>query len=77
MVALTSAHKITGRQWILVIGKRTGVARRCKVIDLPQDSDRQALERREIVTELDHESARAICGSVVDPPWQCPVIVYR
>lgn len=76
MVALTSAHEITGRQWVWVLGKRTAVLRRCKVVDLPEDRDRQALEERGIVVELDHGSAGAICGSVVDPPRQCPVVVW-
>lgn len=77
MAALTSARTITGRQWVLVVGKRTGVVRWCKVVDLPQQRDREDLKRRRIVTELDHESARVICGSVVDPPRQCPITVYR
>lgn len=77
MVALTSARKISGRQWVWVLGTRTRVLRRCKVVDLPQNRDRQRLKEREIVVELDHGSAGAICGSVVDPPRQCPVIVWR
>lgn len=77
MVALTSARTITGRQWVWILGRRTRVLRRCKVIDLPQERDRKGLEAREIVVELDHESAREICGSVVDPPRQCPVIIWR
>lgn len=76
MVALTSARRITGKQWVWVLGKRTGVLKRCKVVDLPQDRDRKALHEREIVTELDRESARDICGSVTDPPRKCPVIVF-
>jgi len=76
MVALTSARRITGRQWVLVVGRRTGVARWCKVVDLPRDEDRQALEERGIIVELDQESARAVCGSVVDPPKACPVWVF-
>lgn len=76
MVALTSAHEITGQQWVWVLGRRTRVLRRCKVVDLPQDRDRAGLERRRIVVELDHGSARAICGSVVDPPRRCPVVVW-
>lgn len=76
MVALTSARRITGRQWVLVIGRRTGAARWCKVVDLPRDGDRQALEQRRIVVELDEESARSVCGSVVDPPKACPVRVF-
>ena len=77
MVALTSARTITGRQWIWVLGRRTQALRRCKVVDLPQDNDREVLKQRGIVVELDHDSARAICGSVVDPPSQCPVRVWR
>lgn len=77
MVALTSAKRITGRQWVLVIGQWTGAARWCLVVDLPQERDRQALDQRWIVVELDHESARVICGSVVEPPQQCLVWVIR
>lgn len=77
MVALTSARRITGGQHVLVVGKRTGTARWCVVVDLPQDRDRKALEQRKIVVELDRESAQAICGSVMEGPRQCPVLVWE
>lgn len=76
MVALTSARAITGQQWVWVWGERTRKGRHCKVVDLPQDRDRKALQERGIVTELDRESARLICGSVVESPRQCPVVVF-
>ena len=76
MVALTSARAITGQQWVWVWGERTRKGRRCLIVDLPQDRDRKALQDREIVTELDRESARLICGSVVESPRQCPVVVF-
>ena len=51
--------------------------RRCKIVDLPQDEDRAGLEERDIVTELDKGSAGVICGSVLEPPRACPVIVWE
>jgi len=77
MVALTSARTITGDQWIWVLGRRTGRMRRCKIVDLPQDGDRVALQERGIVTELDRESARIVCGGVDEPPSACPVVVWE
>jgi hypothetical protein len=77
MVALTSARTITGDQWVWVLGRKTGKMRHCKIVDLPQDEDRAGLQERGIVTELDRESARDVCGGVTEPPRKCPVIVWE
>jgi hypothetical protein len=61
--------------WLTVTGLKTGAVRRCKVVDVPQPYDAKPLLRRGIVVELDHTSAKAICGSVREPPRQCPVRV--
>lgn len=83
MMSLTSARRISGTQWAWVLGLRTNVLLRCLVVDLPKDTDsdgdgltdREELQGRRIVVELKHESAKLICGSVVDPPRACPVLV--
>lgn len=75
MTSLTSARDITGDQWVWVLGLKTEVLLKCLVVDLPQNKDRPNLQRRGIVVELKYESAKLICGSVVDPPRQCPVLV--
>lgn len=72
MVASPSAPL---RSWVHVSGRRTNKELRCLVVDVPQDRHRARLARLRIVVELDHESARVICGSVVDPPRLCPVTV--
>lgn len=77
MLAFTHATEITGEDMLWVEGTRTGVRRHCHIYDLPQPYDRANLIRRKIIVELDRESARAVCGSVVDPPRQCPVKVWR
>jgi hypothetical protein len=63
MVAWTYARsRDMGRVWLEVVGVRTGVSRRCLVVDLPQAKHRPALVRRGVVVELDYTSSFAICG---------------
>lgn len=77
MVAWTVARDSdVGERWLLVEGARTGVRRRCLVVDLPERRDRPNLVQRGILVELDYQSSRAICGK----RWQgkateCPVQV--
>lgn len=62
-------------RWIDVRGQRTGVQRRCKVLDICHPNDCPALRRRRIVVELDEASNKAICGFVNEPAIKCPVVV--
>src|SRR5574342_69699 len=57
MGALTSAHEITGQQWEWVLGRRTRVLRRCKVVDRPRE---RAGDLR-----FGRRSAAAVSGSCV------------
>jgi hypothetical protein len=66
MVAWTYAKdEDMGRKWLLVEGVKTGVRKRCLVVDLPQPRDKANLIKRGIVVELDARSSRAICP----PGW--------
>jgi len=66
MVAWTHADDADmGRTWLLVEGVRTGVRKRCLVVDLPHPRDRPNLMRRGILVELDARSSLAICP----PGW--------
>lgn len=63
MVAWTYAEDADmGRRWVVVEGVLTGVRKSCKVVDLPQPFDREALDRRGVALELDWHSGIAICG---------------
>jgi len=64
-------------RWIDVLGQRTGVRRRCRVLDICQPSDCPALRRRRIVVELDELSSLAVCGHLNEPARKCPVTVYE
>lgn len=61
---------------VRVEGERTGVARMCVVVDISQTRDR-ARHMRARMVELDHSSARAICGLRYwrSRPKECPVLV--
>jgi hypothetical protein len=62
-------------RWFVVTGKRTGHSRRCLTVDWAHPRDRGRIAARGIVAELRHEDAAYICGSTVDPPRQCPVVI--
>jgi hypothetical protein len=64
-------------KWYTVTGLRTGHSRRCLVVDWAHPRDRGRIARRGIVAELRHEDAAYICGSVTDPPRQCPVTLQE
>jgi len=51
--------------------------RTCTVVDVAHPRDRARIIERGIVVELSHQDARTLCGSVVDPPRQCRVVVKR
>lgn len=77
MVAYTYAEaEDMGKLWLEVEGIATGVRRRCLTADLPRPHDRPNLIRRNVLVELDANSARSICGAA----WrgkasECPVRV--
>lgn len=52
---------------------RRGTEWRCIVGDFPHPRDRASIVRRRIVVELTPRGAMHICGSVREPPRQCPV----
>lgn len=67
MVAWTDATDADiGRRSLLVEGIRTGKRLRCLVVDLPEYTDKPALERRNVLVELDYYSGFVICGA----QWQ-------
>src|SRR5687768_1962129 len=76
VAACMAAHPTAGiGNWILVEGVRTGVRKRCRVVDTSQEWDRARHIRTGLV-ELDFDSAHAICP----PGWDgasrlCPVKV--
>lgn len=48
---------------------------RCIVGDVPHERDRASIVRRRIVVEVTPRGAMVLCGSVREPPRQCPVTV--
>jgi len=60
---------------ITVRSLRRGTSWRCVVGDVPHPRDRASIIRRRIIVELTPRGAMHICGSVLDPPRQCPVEV--
>jgi hypothetical protein len=48
---------------------------RCVVGDIAHPRDRAHILRRGIVVELTPRAALVICGSIREPPRQCPVVV--
>jgi hypothetical protein len=79
MVAWTHAQaRDMGETWLTIEGVRTGVRRRCLVVDLPQPQHKPGLVARGIVVELDYSSSKQICP----PGWEgaarlCKVRVSR
>lgn len=76
LVAWTQAHDAdVGTAWLRVVGPAGSLT--CLVVDLPQASDRSALQKRNIIVELGYAN-RWICG----PTWtgrarDCKVRVMR
>lgn len=62
---------------ITVRSSRRGTSWRCIVGDVPHDRDRASILRRGIVVEVTPRGALRLCGSIQDPPSQCPVTVER
>jgi len=69
-----SAHHPLG-SIITVRSVRRGTSWRCVVVDIPHPRDRASIIRRGIIVELTPRGAMHICGSVNEPPRQCPVEV--
>lgn len=60
---------------LVVTSRRLGTVWRCLVVDVAHPRDRAHILRRQIVVELTPRGAMHICGSVLDPPRLCPVVV--
>lgn len=63
--------------WVYVWGRRTGVLRHCKIVDVlhPRDRARHIRTRRWV--EISYEVTVALCGSTKGRPTDCPVIVFK
>ena len=75
---MVASFRLPLERWVDVRGQRTGVRRRCLVVDIcrPGPECRRIRQRR-IVVELDYLSNRAICGASKEPPSYCPVTVVE
>lgn len=60
---------------ITVRSARQRTTWRCVVGDVPHARDRASIVRRGIVVEVTPRGALRLCGSVEEPPRQCPVTV--
>lgn len=69
-----SPHQPLGT--VISVRSRRGVWR-CIVGDVAHPRDRASILRRGIVVELTPRGAMVICGSVREPPRQCPVTVTK
>lgn len=74
---MVASHRLPLERSIVVLGQRTGVSRRCKVVDICAPRDCPRIRQRGIVVELDYQSNRAICGATREPPRYCPVTVWE
>lgn len=74
---MVASFRLPLGRWVRVVGQRTGVMRRCQVIDICAPQDCPTIRARKIVIELDWESNRAICGFSREPPRMCPVSVWE
>ena len=61
--------------WVTVCSRRGCM--RALVIDVCHPRHCRRIRAKGIVVEVSHQDARWLCGSVVDPPRQCPVVVSR
>lgn len=71
-----SPHHQLGTR-IIVRSARRDTSWSCIVGDVAHPRDRAAIVRRGIVVEVTPRGAMVLCGSIVDPPRQCPVTVER
>jgi hypothetical protein len=69
-----SPHHALGT--VIVVRSSRGVWK-CVVGDVPHARDRAAIVARNIVVEVTPRGAMRLCGSVREPPRQCPVTVER
>lgn len=76
MEVCASPHHALGTV-ITVRSARRKTAWRCIVGDVAHARDRAAIIERGIVIEVTPRGAMRLCGSVKDPPRQCPVTVER
>ncbi len=74
---MVASHRLPLARSIVVLGQRTGVSRRCTVVDICAPKDCPRIKARGIVVELDYQSNRAICGATREPPRYCPVTVWE
>ena len=66
--------------WVRVQSRKNGRTLRCRVTDVPQPHHVSTLRKRNIVVELNFESARTLCNiqrSGQEPPRACPVILRK
>lgn len=71
-----SPHQALGTV-ITVRSSRRGTSWRCIVGDVPHARDRASIVRRRIIVEVTPRGALRLCGTVQEPPSQCPVEVSR
>lgn len=62
---------------ITVRSSTRSTAWRCIVGDVAHPRDRASIVRRGIVVEVTPRGAMVLCGTVREPPSQCPVTVKR
>ncbi len=74
MEVCASPHHALGTI-ITVRSSRRRTVWRCIVGDIPHARDRAAIVKRGIVVEVTPRGAMVLCGSVEEPPRQCPVTV--
>lgn len=66
--------------WLTVSSAQRGRTLHCRVTDVPHPRDRAQIIRRQIIVELDFESAKILCGirRVNEaPPSACRVQTWR
>lgn len=70
-----SPHHALGT--VITVHSRTrATAWRCVVGDIPAEKDRASILRRGIIVEVTPRGAIRLCGTVREPPRQCPVEVH-
>jgi hypothetical protein len=72
---MVASFRLPLERHIEVLGLKTGVSRRCKVVDVCHPRDCKRILARGIRVELDYGSNKAICGATREPPSYCPVRV--
>jgi hypothetical protein len=75
---MVASWRLPLERWVVVRGQRTGVRRRCLVVDVCRPGrDCARIRRKHIVVELDWSTNKAICGASKEPPSYCPVTVFE